>query len=224
MGSNGRVSLTFLFLMSPDINANLAQEYGSQKQLNTSTRFLGLPGRGVVSRLGVQGRLKNRVEGRGRGEMARGGGSGPRSGADLETPKTTLPARESYRQSMPTLAAGVLLLDGQHIRDSKKPSSKKMTKKWHHKTLIRMCIYIYIYSCVITSKHCRSWTPRFLYHASPWQNHNRLQMTKRFPNLYPFTRLCICSPYLVLFLACLRVHIERSSIQNRCIYLPTASP
>ena len=146
--------------MSPDINANLAQEYGSQKQLNTST---------------------------------------------LKWITAT------YRQSMPTLAAGVLLLDGQHIRDSKKPSS-------------HLYVCIYIYSCVITSKHCRSWTPRFLYHASPWQNHNRLQMTKRFPNLYPFTRLCICSPYLVLFLACLRVHIERSSIQNRCMYLPTASP
>ena len=59
-------------------------------ELALGNSFLGLPGRGVVSRLGVQGRLKNRVGGRGRGEMARGGGSGPRSGADLETPKTQL--------------------------------------------------------------------------------------------------------------------------------------
>jgi len=49
-------------------------------ELALGNSFLGLPGRGVVSRLGVQGRLKNRVGGRGRGEMARGGGSGPRSG------------------------------------------------------------------------------------------------------------------------------------------------
>jgi hypothetical protein len=78
--------------------------------------------------------------------------------------------------------------------------------------------YVYIYSCVITSKHCRSWTPRFLYHASPWQNHNRLQMTKRFPNLYPFTRRCICSPYLVLFLACLRAHRAVVYRIGVCIY------
>ena len=59
-------------------------------ELALGNSFLGLPGRGVVSRLRVQGRLKNRVGGRGWGEMARGGGSGPRSGADLETPKTQL--------------------------------------------------------------------------------------------------------------------------------------
>ena len=53
-------------------------------KLALGNSFLGLR---VVSRLGVQGRLKNRVGGRGWGEMARGGGgSGPRSGADLETP------------------------------------------------------------------------------------------------------------------------------------------
>ena len=44
---------------------------------NSFLVILGLPGRGIVSRLGVQGRLKNRVGGRGRGEMAGGGGSGP---------------------------------------------------------------------------------------------------------------------------------------------------
>ena len=37
-------------------------------ELALGNSFLGLPGRGIVSRLGVQGRLKNRV----RGEMARG--------------------------------------------------------------------------------------------------------------------------------------------------------
>ena len=41
-------------------------------ELALGNSFLGLPGRGVVSRLAVQGRLKNRVGGRGRGEMARG--------------------------------------------------------------------------------------------------------------------------------------------------------
>ena len=61
-------------------------------ELALGNSFLGLPGRGVVSRLGVQGRLKNRV----RGEMARGGGSGPRSGADLETPKTQLYQHASH--------------------------------------------------------------------------------------------------------------------------------
>ena len=65
-------------------------------ELALGNSFLGLPGRGVVSRLGVQGRLKNRVGGRGRGEMARGGGSGPRSGADLETPKTQLYQHASH--------------------------------------------------------------------------------------------------------------------------------
>ena len=64
-------------------------------ELALGNSFLGLPGRGVVSRLGVQGRLKNRVGGRGRGEMARGG-SGPRSGADLETPKTQLYQHASH--------------------------------------------------------------------------------------------------------------------------------
>ena len=42
-------------------------------ELALGNSFLGLPGRGIVSPLGVQGRLKNRVGGRGRGEMARGG-------------------------------------------------------------------------------------------------------------------------------------------------------
>ena len=65
-------------------------------ELALGNSFLGLPGRGVVSRLGVQGRLKNRVGGRGRGEMARGGGSGPSSGADLETPKTQLYQHASH--------------------------------------------------------------------------------------------------------------------------------
>ena len=65
-------------------------------ELALGNSFLGLPGRGVVSRLGVQGRLKNRVGGRGRGEMARGGGLGPRSGADLETPKTQLYQHASH--------------------------------------------------------------------------------------------------------------------------------
>ena len=40
-------------------------------ELALGNSFLGLPGRGIVSPLGVQGRLKNRV----RGEMARGGGA-----------------------------------------------------------------------------------------------------------------------------------------------------
>ena len=65
-------------------------------ELALGNLFLGLPGRGVVSRPGVQGRLKNRVGGRGRGEMARGGGLGPRSGADLETPKTQLYQHASH--------------------------------------------------------------------------------------------------------------------------------
>ena len=65
-------------------------------ELALGNSFLGLPGRGVVSRLGVQGRLKNRVGGRGRGEMARGGSSSPRSGADLETPKTQLYQHASH--------------------------------------------------------------------------------------------------------------------------------
>ena len=65
-------------------------------ELALGNSFLGMPGRGVVSRLGVQGRLKNRVGGRGRGEMARGGGSGPSSGADLETPKTQLYQHASH--------------------------------------------------------------------------------------------------------------------------------
>ena len=43
-------------------------------------------------------------------------------------------------------------------------------------------------------------------------------MTKRFPNLYPFTRRCICSPYLVLFLACLRAHRAVVYRIGVCIY------
>ena len=45
-------------------------------ELALGNSFLGLPGRGVVSRLGVQGRLKKP-----------GGGAGPRSGADLKLQK-----------------------------------------------------------------------------------------------------------------------------------------
>ena len=59
-------------------------------ELPLKNSFLGLPGRGVVSRLGVQGRLKTGWGGRGRGEMAGGGGSGPRSGVNMEIPKTQL--------------------------------------------------------------------------------------------------------------------------------------
>jgi hypothetical protein len=55
-------------------------------ELALGNSFLGLPGRGVVSRLGVQGRLNGPV----------GGGSGPRSGADLETPKTQLYQHASH--------------------------------------------------------------------------------------------------------------------------------
>ena len=49
-------------------------------ELALGNSFLGLPGRGVVSRLGVQGRLKNRVGGRGRGEMAPGGAQAREAG------------------------------------------------------------------------------------------------------------------------------------------------
>ena len=66
-------------------------------ELALGNSFLGLPGRGVVSRLGVQGRLKNRVGGPGPGwNGPGGGGSGPRSGADLETPKTQLYQHASH--------------------------------------------------------------------------------------------------------------------------------
>ena len=66
-------------------------------ELALGNSFLGLPGRGVVSRLGVQGRLKNRVGGPGpRWNGSGGGGSGPRSGADLETPKTQLYQHASH--------------------------------------------------------------------------------------------------------------------------------
>ena len=66
-------------------------------ELALGNSFLGLPGRGVVSRPGVQGRLKNRVGGAGAGVKWPGGrGSGPRSGADLETPKTQLYQHASH--------------------------------------------------------------------------------------------------------------------------------
>ena len=44
-------------------------------ELALGNSFLGLPGRGVVSRLGVQGRLKNRVGGAGAGVKWPGGGA-----------------------------------------------------------------------------------------------------------------------------------------------------
>ena len=62
-------------------------------ELALGNSFLGLPGRGVVSRLGVQGRLKNRV----RGEMARGGRLRPeKRGRPGNSKNATLPARESF--------------------------------------------------------------------------------------------------------------------------------
>ena len=61
-------------------------------ELALGNSFLGLPGRGVVSQLGVQGRLKNRV----RGEMARGGRLRPeKRGRPGNSKNATLPARES---------------------------------------------------------------------------------------------------------------------------------
>ena len=64
-------------------------------ELALGNSFLGLPGRGVVSRLGVQGRLKNR--GGGRSEMARGGRLRPeRRGRPGNSKNATLPARESF--------------------------------------------------------------------------------------------------------------------------------
>ena len=66
-------------------------------ELALGNSFLGLPGRGVVSRLGVQGRLKNRVGGRGRGEMAPGGRLRPeKRGRPGNSKNATLPARESF--------------------------------------------------------------------------------------------------------------------------------
>ena len=62
-------------------------------ELALGNSFLGLPGRGVVSPLGVQGRLKNRV----RGEMARGGRLRPeKRGRPGNSKNATLPARESF--------------------------------------------------------------------------------------------------------------------------------
>ena len=61
-------------------------------ELALGNSFLGLP-----SRLGVQGRLKNRVGGRGRGEMARGGRLRPeKRGRPGNSKNATLPARESF--------------------------------------------------------------------------------------------------------------------------------
>jgi len=64
------------------------------EELALGNLFLGLPGRGVVSRLKVQAwgeaGSKTGWAGWGRGEMARGGGSGPGSGVDLETQKMQL--------------------------------------------------------------------------------------------------------------------------------------
>ena len=62
-------------------------------ELALGNSFLDLPGRGVVSRLGVQAWGAGSKTGwgdRGRGEWPGGGGSGPGSGVDLETPKTQL--------------------------------------------------------------------------------------------------------------------------------------
>ena len=62
-------------------------------ELALGNSFLGLPGRGIVSRLGVQGRLKNRV----RGEMARGWRLRPeKRGRPGNSKNATLPARESF--------------------------------------------------------------------------------------------------------------------------------
>ena len=62
-------------------------------ELALGNSFLGLPGRGIVSPLGVQGRLKNRV----RGEMARGGRLRPeKRGRPGNSKNATLPARESF--------------------------------------------------------------------------------------------------------------------------------
>ena len=60
-------------------------------ELALGNSFLGLPGRGVVSRLGVRGRLKNR-------EMARRGGRlrPEKRGRPGNSKNATLPARESF--------------------------------------------------------------------------------------------------------------------------------
>ena len=65
-------------------------------ELALGNSFLGLPGRGVVSRLGVQGRLKNRVGGRGRGENGPGGLRPEKRGRPGNSKNATLPARESF--------------------------------------------------------------------------------------------------------------------------------
>ena len=44
-----------------------AMKKNRARELALGNSFLGLPGRGIVSRLGVQGRLKNRVGGPGPG-------------------------------------------------------------------------------------------------------------------------------------------------------------
>ena len=69
-------------------------------ELALGNSFLGLPGRGVVSQLGVQAwgePAQKPGEGAGAGvKWPRGGGSGPGSRVDLETPKTQLYQHASY--------------------------------------------------------------------------------------------------------------------------------
>ena len=69
-------------------------------ELALENSFFGLPGRGVVSQLGVQAwgePAQKPGEGAGAGvKWPRGGGSGPGSGVDLETPKTQLYQHASY--------------------------------------------------------------------------------------------------------------------------------
>ena len=66
-------------------------------ELALGNSFLGLPGRGVVSRLGVQGRLKNRVGGPGPGWNGPGGRLRPeKRGRPGNSKNATLPARESF--------------------------------------------------------------------------------------------------------------------------------
>ena len=69
-------------------------------ELALGNSFLGLPGRGVVSQLGVQAwgePAQKPGEGAGAGvKWPRGGGSGPGSGVDLETQKTQLYQHASH--------------------------------------------------------------------------------------------------------------------------------
>ena len=70
------------------------------EELALGNLFLGLPGRGVVSRLRVQAwgeaGSKTGWAGWGRGEMARGAAQGREAGSTWKLKNATLPARESF--------------------------------------------------------------------------------------------------------------------------------